>query len=128
MITSTNTEQRIVAAMKKGAKLIYHYYYHGYDSYSSLVKVTLEHDEKSIVLSHWQDDPGGDRPGAEEINGHLVYDVARAVVCRGDVKEAYPGYQSDYAKRWRKVWEHCSAPVPQWVTEQWGWDEDGQRM
>lgn len=122
MITSSNTEQHILKAMEHGAKLVYLWAVQG-EMPPWLLSVTLVHNEKSINLTEttrylqWQ-------PDSECAENLKICPVADRIVKRSDIRRGYI-YNSDYGYEYRELYEHCNQPVPRWVTEQWGFDNDG---
>jgi len=107
------TEARIVALLEKGARIVYHYYWHGYDQYSTVVKITLEHNGYELVLN----DPV-EYPEFAEDPISATSPIAETIIARSDVRETYAGYHSEYARQWRRAYEHRATPVPRWVKEQ----------
>lgn len=118
MINQQHTEDRIVALMQKGAKIIRFW---GVDPEmgSWLNKVVLIYNEREITLSsvvknpHWHPFSEDDAPEM------VICPLADELVKRPDIKDCYAGYQSDYAKVWREKFEHINQPIPRWITEQW---------
>lgn len=124
MLTTTNTEERIVNLMQQGATITYHYYHH-IEFGLSLTKVTLNHHDQEMVISERAERKGW-HPDSEIGRYYTVCPVADAIVKRPEVQRGYPGYISDYGHDYRELYEHIDKPAPRWVTEQWGLTEDGQ--
>lgn len=133
MNVTPNTEERIVAAMAKGAVLTFHMRGGaGWDGWEEWVeKITLEHNGQHLTLStQYRRDEYHFVPLSEDGEHWLRHregsgavpsasDIAYVIIERGDVREEYAGYRSDYATRWQEIYAHKSMPVPRWVTEQW---------
>lgn len=117
MLTTNCTEQRIVDLMKHGAKLVIHMSYHP-DFGNYLRKVTLEHNGKSILLSHREPRPNW-RWDSEEGQYVTVCPIADVITAREDIRGCYAGWQSDFSDCYRHAYEHKDVPVPRWIAEQW---------
>lgn len=131
MITTCKTQERIIKAMEKGAKLIYHCARYGTwgDGFTVVSKVTLERNGKSLTLStayredeHYWDLEHEYSPlrCGEYSRPESGEDVADRVIKCTEIRDEYAGYRSDYSKRWQEVYVHNNQPVAKWVTEQWG--------
>lgn len=121
MLTTTNTEERIVNLMKQGATIVYHYYHHS-EFGNFLEKVTLNYNEQQMVISERVERKGW-RPDSEIGRYATICPIADAILLRPDVRRGYPGYISDYGPDYRELYEHISKPAPRWVSDQWGFDD-----
>lgn len=114
MITQLETENRIVALMLKGARLIVEYSYHP-DNGSSLQSATLECDGAVLHLAN--EEPAVFRDYTMTYHyTKVVSPLSDNIVNRPDVwsvscRDTRGGY--------REVFEHKKLPAPRWVTEQW---------
>lgn len=104
MITTSQTKRRILTAMEHGAKLVAHYST-DYEGGSYLDGYTLEKNGRSLKL--------GDLSG-----------IAKEIIKSNDIREGYI-FNSEYGREYRQMYEHANIPVPRWVSEQWGFDNDG---
>jgi hypothetical protein len=118
---NAKNEERLVALMKKGAKLVFLYHCMGYmDRYCWLVKVTLEIKDHRFELTT----PVVYPPDAQDPISNTC-PLAERIVKRSDIRLFYVGGNSDYGKTYREGFEHKDQPVPRWVSEQWDFDDNG---
>lgn len=128
MITTGNTQQRIIKAMERGAELVFHVCMDG-EGGMHVYKATLEHNGKVLTLStahrddekYWHDYSETYRLRSGEYSRPESGEtVANRVIKCSEIRSEYAGYRGDYDRSWRELYVHNNQPVPTWVTEQWG--------
>lgn len=113
MLESANTEERILALMKKGARLVY--YIDGGDVEVSpfVTRIAIEHNGNSVTLAVIE------RWDSEGVPYSAHSNAADRIRRHPDIRSAYAGYRGDFDRSWREVYEHEDMPVPVWIREQW---------
>lgn len=135
MITTCNTQQRIIKAMERGAQLVFHVSVAGPDGYSRVSKVTLERGNSVLTLTtKYRQDEYFFVPCHEDGRCWLRHgeysrpesgkQIAEQIIEHSDIRSEYAGYRGDYDRNWRELYVHKNQPVPTWVTEQWGLGND----
>lgn len=134
MLKQTETENRIVEAMRNGATLVFHM--RGYLSWGELTqwcdRVTLQaaSGQELTLTSKYREDEYYYAPDSEDGSCWLRHgNYARMPDCgerfadglikRDDVRKEYAGYRGDHDRQWREIYVHVNRPVPRWVSEQW---------
>lgn len=131
MITTSNTQQRIIKAMKHGATLVFHCCRVGSwnDGFNRVTKVTLERGGRSITLSAqyredeyhyvpWHEDGACWLRHGEYSQPLTGKDIANQVIEQPEIWQRHAcGEYSNM--RWHEVYVHINQPEPLWVTEQW---------
>lgn len=118
MIANEHTVDRIVELMQRGAKLFVYTNWH-IDFGAFTTRIVLEHNGRELTISHREPLPNI-RWDHDGFTHKLVSPIDEDKFAeRADIKEGYAGYQSDYAREYRAMYEHRDTPTPRWITEQW---------
>lgn len=116
MLINTNTQNNIIKAMERGAKLIVVYApYH--EEFGTVMRdAYLEHNGRRLQITHhvrnlrWR--PLSEDQGKTKLTREFLDITRHECVKRGYIPN------SDYGDYY-EMWEHINTPTPRWVKEQW---------
>ncbi len=111
MITTDNTQKRVLDLIRNGAELVFHQC-GGIDGCVGTYKIGLRHNCVELTLSN----PPDYEPFAEDFL-NAICPFAYALTNHPEIKQAY-NYRGDYDRRWQDVFVYIDTPEPGWVKSQ----------